>query len=463
MSVQYVPEPFRIKSIEPVKCLTREEREKKIKDAQYNLFNLSSKDVYIDLLTDSGTGAMSQEQWAGLMKGDEAYAGSKSHQKLVETAQDIFGYEYIQPVHQGRAAEKILFSLVIDKGQYSLSNAHFDTTRAHVQLSGAKIVDCGIPEAKDLMTEFPFKGNMDCEKLEAMIAEYGADAIGIVIMTVTNNLVGGQPVSMQNIRRTSEICRKHGIMLCIDAARYAENAFFIKKREKGYADKSIKEIVREMFSYSDMFTMSAKKDAIVNIGGLVGIKSDKHLEQEVKNSTIIYEGFVGYGGLSGRDIECLSIGLIEGLDEDYLAYRIGQAEYLGAKLREQGIHCQFPTGGHGVYVDAQALLPHIPYNQFPGQAFAIELYKEAGIRTVDVGSFLLGNDSNTGKQLQSMFEFTRLCIPRRVYTQSHLDIVVDAMVAIQKRSNEVSGYKTIWEPPILRHFQAQLLPIRETT
>lgn len=461
MGIKYVPEPFRIKMVETIKMLTREEREQKIKEAKYNLFNLKGEDVYIDLLTDSGTNAMSQDQWAGVMKGDEAYAGASSYFKLVEAAQDIFGYKYIQPVHQGRAAEKVLFGLLMGEGKYSISNMHFDTTRAHVELAGARAIDCVVADAADPTKRVPFKGNMDVEKLESLIKKHGADKIAVVIMTITNNSAGGQPVSVQNVRETAAVCKKYGIKFCIDAARYAENAFFVKQREPGYENKSIKEIVKEIFSYADMFTMSAKKDTIVNMGGLLGIKDDEALYQAVKGRTISFEGFVTYGGLSGRDLECLAIGLYEGLDENYLRYRIGQMEYLAGRLDDAGIAYQAPVGGHGVFVDAKAMFPHIPYYEFPGQALAIELYKEAGIRTCDIGSYMLGNDPDTGEQLKAEFEFTRLAIPRRVYTQAHIDIMADALIAIKERASEVKGYKITWEPPILRHFQASLAPIGE--
>lgn len=459
MSVKYVPEPFRIKMVETIKMLTREERIQKIAEAKYNMFNLKGEDVYIDLLTDSGTNAMSQEQWAGVMRGDEAYAGSSSYFKLVAAGQDIFGYEYIQPVHQGRAAEKVMFELLMGKGQYSISNTFFDTTRAHVEATGARAIDCVVAEAKDPSIRAPFKGNMDVVKLESLINEYGVDKIGLVVMTITNNSAGGQPVSMENVRKTAEICKKYGIKLCIDAARYAENAFFVKQREEGYADVSIKDIVKEMFGFADMFTMSAKKDTIVNMGGLIGIKDDKNLVTLCKARTILFEGFISYGGLSGRDLESLAIGLYEGLNEDYLKYRIGQMEYLAGRLDEAGIAYQAPVGGHGVFVDAKALLPQIPYYEFPGQALAIELYIEAGIRTCDIGSYMLGNDPDTLEQLHSEFEFTRFAIPRRVYTQSHIDIMADALIAIKERSSSIKGYKITWEPPVLRHFQASLAPI----
>ncbi|WP_026894675.1 tryptophanase [Clostridiisalibacter paucivorans] len=460
MVAKYVPEPFRIKMVETIKMLSREEREQKIAEAKYNTFNLKGEDVYIDLLTDSGTNAMSQEQWAGVMRGDEAYAGGSSYYKLIDAAQDIFGYKYIQPVHQGRAAEKVLFGLLMKEGQYSISNMHFDTTRAHVELAGGRAIDCVVPEAGDPSKRVPFKGNMDVEKLESLIKKYGADKIAVVIMTITNNSAGGQPVSIKNMKETSKICKKHGIKLCIDAARYAENVYFIKQREKGYEDKSVKEIIKEIFGYADMFTMSAKKDAIVNMGGLVGIKDDEKLFQDCKGRTISFEGFVTYGGLSGRELESLAIGLYEGIDENYLRYRIGQMEYLASRLDEAGITYQSPVGGHGVFVDAKAMFPHIPYYEFPGQALAIELYKEAGIRTCDIGSYMLGNDPDTGEQLHADFEFTRLAIPRRVYTQAHIDVMADALIAIKDRASEVKGYRITWEPPILRHFQASLKPIK---
>lgn len=459
MAIKYVAEPFRIKMVEPIKMLTREERIEKIKEAKYNLFNLKGEDVYIDLLTDSGTNAMSDKQWSGMMVGDEAYAGGRSYFKLVEAGQDIFGYKYIQPVHQGRAAEKVLFPLLLGKGKYAISNMFFDTTRAHVELAGARAIDCVVEEAKDPTIRAPFKGNMDVEKLEKLINELGPENVGLVVMTITNNSAGGQPVSVQNMRDVSAVCKKYGIPLDIDAARYAENAFFVKQREEEFKDASIKEIVKEMFSYADYFTMSAKKDTIVNMGGIIGIKEDDELYQKIKGNTISFEGFTSYGGLSGRDLEALAVGLYEGIDEDFLRYRIGQMEYLAAKLDDAGIAYQSPVGGHGVFVDAKAMFPHIPYNEFPGQALAVELYIEAGIRTCDIGSYMLGNDPDTGEQLKADFEFTRLAIPRRVYTQAHFDIMADALIAIKERASQVKGYRITWEPPVLRHFQAHLEPI----
>lgn len=459
MSIKYIPEPFRIKMVETIKVPNREEREERIKEANYNLFSLKGEDVYIDLLTDSGTNAMSDDQWSGVMRGDEAYAGGRSYFKLLKAGQDIFAYEFIQPVHQGRAAEKVLFELLIGPGKYAISNMFFDTTRAHVELAGARALDCVVEEAGDPSLRVPFKGNMDVEKLERLINEYGKDKVGLVVMTITNNSAGGQPVSIENMRQVAEICKKYDIPLNIDAARFAENAFFIKQREEEFKDASIKDIIKEMFSYADMFTMSAKKDAIVNMGGLLGVKNDKELFQKVKGNTISYEGFTTYGGLSGRDLEALSIGLYEGMDEDFLRYRLGQMEYLAAKLDDAGIAYQAPVGGHGVFVDAKKMFPHIPYNEFPGHTLAVELYKEAGIRTCDIGSYMLGNDPDTGEQLEADFEFTRLAIPRRVYTQAHFDIMAEALIAIKERASEVKGYRITWEPPVLRHFQAHLEPI----
>ncbi|HCX62130.1 tryptophanase [Sedimentibacter sp.] len=464
MRVKYVPEPFRIKMVETIKMTTREEREQKIKDAHYNVFNLRGEDVYIDLLTDSGTNAMSSEQWAGIMLGDEAYAGAKSYYRLLETAKEIFEYSYIQPVHQGRAAEKVLFPTFLHKGQFAISNMFFDTTRAHVELAGARCIDCVVEEAKNPEKRAKFKGNMDVVKLEELIQEHGAENIGLIVMTITNNSAGGQPVSMQNMKDVSAICKKYNIPLDIDAARYAENAYFIKRDEEGYENTSIREIIREMFSYADMFSMSSKKDGIVNMGGMIGIKDDKKFEDtilKVKANCISFEGFTSYGGLNGRDLEALAIGLNEALEEDYLKYRIGQMEYLAGLLDEAGIAYQAPVGGHGLFIDAKKMLPHIPYNEFPAQTLALELYKEAGIRSCDIGSYMLGNDPDTGEQLKSEFEFTRLAIPRRVYTQAHLDVIADALIAIKERAHEIKrGYKIIWEPPILRHFQAHLEPIK---
>ncbi|WP_395546997.1 MULTISPECIES: tryptophanase [unclassified Lacrimispora] len=461
MAVKYIPEPFRIKMVERIKMLTREERIEKIKEAKYNMFGLRGEDVYIDLLTDSGTNAMSDDQWSGVMKGDEAYAGSSSYYKLFDAGKDIFGYDFIQPVHQGRAAEKVLFPIFLSKGKFAISNMFFDTTRAHVELAGARAIDCVVEEAKNPSVRAPFKGNMDVVKLEKLINELGAENVGLVVMTITNNSAGGQPVSMANMREVSEICKRYNIPLNIDAARYAENAFFLKQREEECKEMSIKEIVNKIFSYGDMFTMSAKKDTIVNIGGLIGIKDgNSPMILKVKANCISFEGFFTYGGLSGRDLEALAIGLYEGIDENFLRYRIGQMEYLAAKLDDAGIAYQSPVGGHGVFVDAAAFFPHIPYNEFPAQVLAIELYKEAGIRTCDIGSFMLGNDPDTGVQLHSEFEFTRFAIPRRVYTQAHIDIMADALIAIKQRASEIEhGYRITWEPPILRHFQASLEPI----
>ncbi|MBN1777293.1 MAG: tryptophanase [Clostridiales bacterium] len=459
-AMEYIAEPFKIKSVEPLKILSREERERRIREEGYNLFNLRAEYVYIDLMTDSGTGAMSQRQWAAMMTGDEAYAGAQSYLRLRETCRNIFGYAFFQPVHQGRAAEKVFLPILLSEGKFSVSNTFFDTTRAHVELAGAEAIDCAVPEAMDTETPYPFKGNMDIERLKAVIAEHGAQNIGAIVMTVTNNSAGGQPVSMQNLRDTAAVAKKHNIPLVLDAARYAENAYFIKTREDGYADKSIREIAREMFSYADAFLMSAKKDGLVNMGGLIGVKEDALLIQTVKERVIPLEGFITYGGLAGRDLDALAVGLEEALEEDYLRYRVGQAQYLGEKLREAGVPVQYPVGGHAVFVDAGNMLSHIPYDRFPGHALAVELYKEAGIRCCEIGSFMLGRDPKTGQQLKSMFEFTRLAIPRRVYTQAHLDQVANALININARKHTLPGYRITDEPPVLRHFTARLEPVR---
>lgn len=455
----YIAEPFKIKMVEPLTLTTREEREQYLKDANYNLFSLKSDYVYIDMLSDSGSGAMSDSQWAGMMKGDESYAGARGYYSLVDAVKDIFGYRFVQPVHQGRAAEKILYPCLLQEGQYSIANMHFDTTRGHVTLCKATPKDIVTAEAKDTENYSPFKGNMDIAAMRAFIEEVGVEKVGVIIMTITNNTAGGQPVSMQNIRETAQVANEYGIPMVIDAARFAENAYFIKIREPGYADKSILEITKEAFSYASAFTMSSKKDAIVNIGGLIGIKDDEELFTQVQGLTVPYEGFVTYGGLAGRDLEALAIGLYEGLDVDYLRYRIGQVEYLGDVLREAGVPLQYPVGGHAIFIDAKKMLPHIPYHQFPAQALALELYLEAGVRGCDVGSYMLDPDPVTGEQIESEMEFTRLCLPRRVYTQAHLDVVAQALINIQKRASEIKGYEITWQPKVLRHFTAKLRPV----
>ncbi len=457
----YVAEPFKIKAVEPVRITTPEYRRRRIEEAGFNSFGLRAEDVYIDLLTDSGTGALSDRQWAGLMLGDEAYSGGRSYFKLIGVATDIFGYNYIQPVHQGRAAEKVLFPAIVTPGQYVLSNTFFDTTRGHVGLAGGIPVDLLCEEGRHPAKYADFKGNMDVDALEAFIAEHGADAVAGIVMTITNNSVGGQPVSIANLRAVRRVASAHGIHLIIDAARYAENAYFVKQREPEFADASIREITRHTFALGDVFTMSAKKDAIVSIGGLIGVRDDPQLVAKLKSLVVAYEGFLTYGGLAGRDLEAIAVGLEEGLDEDYLRYRIGQCEYLGDRLHEYEIAFQNPVGGHGVYVDAAALLPHLPWYRFPGHALAIELYLEAGIRACDIGSYLLDPNPQTGEPQQAVAEFTRLAIPRRVYTQAHLDVVADALKSIKDRAQTVPGYEIVEQAKVLRHFTAKLRPVRD--
>lgn len=451
----YIPEPFRIKSVEPLKMLTREEREAKIKAAHYNLFGLNSQDVYIDCLTDSGTNAMSNNQWAGVMLGDESYAGATSYQHVIESAKDIFGFPYIQPVHQGRAAEKVLLPILLEGKKYAIANMFFDTTRGHAVLAGSIPLDCVVPEALDTSIRKPFKGNMDCAKLETLIKEHGKENIGVIIMTITNNSAGGQPVSVANIRKASKIAHDNGIPFMIDAARYAENAWFIKQREEEFRNASIKEIITECFKCADYFTMSSKKDAIVNMGGLLGTR-DKAAFELIKQRCITLEGFVTYGGMSGRDLEALAIGLKEGIEEDFLRYRIGQMEYMAARLDEAGIAYQAPVGGHALFIDAKKMLPHIPWYQYPAQALAVQLYIEAGIRGCDIGSYMLDRNPVTHEEQESAFEFTRFCIARRVYTRAHLDIIVDALIEIKKNADKIKGLKIIEEAPVLRHFTAKL-------
>jgi len=459
MKFKTIIEPFKIKVVEPIKFTTEKEREEILKRAGYNVFNIPAEDVLIDLLTDSGTNAMSSKQWAGIMDGDESYAGSKSFFRFESVIKKIMGFKHIIPVHQGRAAEKILFSIVAGPGKYIPNNTHFDTTRANIEFVGGTAVDLPIPEGIQPDVWHPFKGNMDVERLESFIREKGPENIPLVMLTVTNNSNGGQPVSMQNIREVREVCNKYGIPLFLDACRFAENAYFIKKREKGYENKSILEIVREMFSYADGCTMSAKKDAFANIGGFLAMNDDE-LALKARNVLIVTEGFPTYGGLAGRDLEAIAQGLEEVLDENYLIYRIRSVEYLAEKLIDRGIPVLIPPGGHAVYLDAKRFAPHIPPEQFPGQSVVVELYRVGGIRSVEIGSVMFGRkDKETGKFIPHTMELVRLAIPRRVYTQSHIDYVIEVITEVYRNRDKLKGYKIVWEAPLLRHFTAKFEPI----
>ncbi|MCX8105310.1 MAG: tryptophanase [Ignavibacterium album] len=458
MKPKTIIEPFKIKSVEPIRFTTREERETLLKEAGYNPFMLHSDDVLIDLLTDSGTSAMSSKQWAGIMEGDEAYAGSKSFYRFEAVVKSITQMKHIIPTHQGRAAEKILFSIVGGQGKYFPNNTHFDTTRANIEFTGSEAVDLLNEVGKHPEIRADFKGNMDLEKLEAFIKEKGPENIPLCLITVTNNSGGGQPVSMQNIRETKEICKKYGIPLFIDACRFAENAYFIKLREKGYENKTPLEIAQEMFSYADGVTMSAKKDALVNIGGFLAMNDDD-LAMKCRNLLIVTEGFPTYGGLAGRDLEAVAQGLIEVLDEHYLQYRIRSVEYLGEKLIAAGVPIIEPPGGHAIYIDAKRFTPHIPPEQYPGQSIVCELYIEGGVRAVEIGSVMFGKYDKQGKLIPAMMELVRLAIPRRVYTQSHVDYLIEVISEVYRKRNELKGYKITYEAPILRHFTAKFEPI----
>jgi len=447
-------EPFRIKSVEPIYFTSREERERILEKAFYNPFLIRSKDVLIDLLTDSGTSAMSSNQWAGIMQGDESYAGSPSFYRFEKAIRELTGMPIVIPTHQGRAAEKILFSVMGGAEKYIVSNTLFDTTRANIECSGATGIDLLCEEGKYPSIPAPFKGNMDVEALESFIDEKGASVISLCMLTITNNSGGGQPVSMQNIREVKAICEKNGIPLFIDACRFAENAYFIKSREKGYENRSIESIAAEMFSFADGCTMSAKKDAFANIGGFIAMY-DESLALKCRNLLIITEGFPTYGGLAGRDLEAIAIGLEEVMDENYLAYRIRSIEYLTNKLVEAGVPVMQPAGGHAVYLDAKAFLPQIPVDQYPGQVLACALYLEGGIRSVEIGSLMFGKYDNCGALVPAAMELVRLAIPRRVYTQSHIDYVAEVILEVFKKRKELKGLRIVEEALVLRHFTAK--------
>jgi tryptophanase len=446
-------EPFRIKTVEPIRWTTRSQRERLLQAAHYNLFLLPAEDVLIDLLTDSGTGAMSTNQWAAIMQGDESYAGSKSYDRFRSSIQEIVGYRHVIPTHQGRAAERILFGVVCKKGDVVPNNTHFDTTRANVEFVGAEAHDLVIAEGKQPGLIHPFKGNMDVAALEDLIQKVGRDRIPLVMLTVTNNSGGGQPVSMGNVKAVSAICRRYRIPLYFDACRFAENAYFIKQREPGYQSKTPKQIAQEMFSYGDGCTMSAKKDGLANIGGFL-CTNDDLLAQQEKDLLILTEGYPTYGGLAGRDLEAIAVGVQEALEEDYLRYRIASTAYLGNHIAAQGVPIVQPPGGHAIYIDARAFLPHIPADQFPGVALAAELYLEGGIRSVEIGTLMFGPAAK--------MDLVRLAIPRRVYTQSHVDYVVEVIVEVWNKRGKIQGLKLTYEAPFLRHFTAQLEPVEQT-
>jgi len=445
-----IVEPFRIKSVEPIQWTTRPQREQLLRAAFYNLFLLPADDVLIDLLTDSGTGAMSTHQWAAIMEGDESYAGSRSFDRFRDSVQDIFGYKHVIPTHQGRAAERILFSVMCKKGDVVPNNTHFDTTRANVEFVGAEARDLVIAEGRRPSLQHPFKGNMDVDALASMIQSIGRERVPLVMLTVTNNSGGGQPVSMENVKAVSAVCRKHGIPLYFDACRFAENSYFIKTRERGYESKTPKEIAQEMFAHGDGCTMSAKKDGLANIGGFLCTNNDILAQQE-KNLLILTEGYPTYGGLAGRDLEAIAVGVQEALHEDYLEYRIASTAYLGNHIAEHGVPIVQPPGGHAIYIDSRAFLPHVLPQCFPAVALANELYLEGGIRSVEIGTLMFG--------AAATMDLVRLAIPRRVYTQSHIDYVVEVILAVWEKRDQIQGMKLSYEAPFLRHFTARLEPV----
>ncbi|MFQ6673561.1 MAG: tryptophanase [Fidelibacterota bacterium] len=452
-------EPFKIKSVEPIRKTTQREREELLRKAHYNVFRIKSNDVIIDLLTDSGTNAMSSEQWSGIMRGDEAYAGSKSYEHFEKTVKEIFGFKHVIPTHQGRAAERILFSVMCKPGDVVPNNTHFDTTRANIEFRGATAVDLLVEEGKDPQSRAPFKGNMDLDQLQVLINRHGKEKIPLCMITITNNSGGGQPVSMTNIRATKELLSNYGIPLYFDACRFAENAYLIKLREKGYEDKSVREIVREMMSYADGCTMSAKKDGLANIGGFLCTNDDLLARQE-RDLLILTEGFPTYGGLSGRDLEAVAIGLKEVLHKDYLIYRVAETQYLGKHLEEIGFPIVQPPGGHAIYIDAKAALSQIPPLEYPGQALTAELYVVGGVRAVEIGSVMFGKvDGRSGRELPAEMELVRLAIPRRVYTQSHIDYVIEVCKRVWDRREELRGFRITEQAPFLRHFTAKFEPL----
>lgn len=449
-------EPFRIKMVEEIRQSTIQEREEWLKNAHFNLFNLKSSQVFIDLLTDSGTGAMSDQQWAALMTGDESYAGSRSFEALHETVQKITGYQYLLPTHQGRAAENVLFSVLVKDGDLIPGNSHFDTTKGHIEMRKAHAIDCTIDEAFDVENLHPFKGNIDLEKLELVYKSYPKEKIPFCLITITCNSSGGQPVSLENVKAVKELSDRYGIPIYFDSARFAENAYFIKMREKGQKNRTIKEIAKEIFSYGVGMTMSSKKDGLVNIGGFIALNDEK-LFRAASNFTIIYEGFITYGGMAGRDMAALSVGLNEATEFPYLESRISQVEYLGNKLIEFGIPIQKPIGGHAVFIDALKFLPNIPREEFPAQTLANEIYKEAGIRTVEIGTILADRDPITRENRYPKLELVRLAIPRRTYTHNHMDYIAVAIKNVFDRKAEIKkGYNIVWESEILRHFTVEL-------